>query len=161
MTTAAPVRGRGPAAPAPTADVARSVARSKVMAIRFVAHLSALSPARRAELAARLRDAERADAAAARDAARADVRAAAVDPTVVGRDVDVRPFLAALAQLTRDAVGDAADGDSVGGDTLLARWADDVVRALLVHTHPAYRADFQYLYAPFAPDIGFDRLLLG
>lgn len=126
-----------------------ALARSKVMAIRFVAHLSALSAARRAGLAARLRDAER---AAPSDTVRAEVRAAAVDPDVVGRDVDVRPFLASLAELTREA----AEGDGV-----LSSWADDVIRALLVHTHPAYRADFHRLYAPFAADIGFDRLLLG
>ena len=137
----------------PTRSVAAlDLARSKVMAIRFVAQLSALSPARRAGLATRLRDA---DPAGATDAARAEVHAAAVDPTVVGDDV--APFLASLAQLTRDAV--VSDPAGVGRG--LASKADDVVHALLVHTHPAYRADFHRLYAPFAADIGFDRLLLG
>ncbi len=106
-------------------------------------------PARREGLAARLREAERADAS---DAVRSEVQAAVVAPDAVGRDVDVRPFLASLAELTRDAVG---------GDLILASRADDVVRALLVHTRPAYQADFYRLYAPFAADIGFECLLLG
>lgn len=142
-------RVREAATPSAAGDVARAVARSKVMAIRFVAHLSALPPARREGLAARLREAERADAS---DAVRSEVQAAVVDPDVVGRDVDVRPFLASLAELTRDAVG---------VDSILVSRADNVVRALLVHTRPAYQADFYRLYAPFAADIGFERLLLG
>lgn len=153
MTAVATGRGRLLGATTRSA-AARDLARSKVMAIRFVAHLSALGPARRLGLATRLREAERERATAA---ARAEVHAAAVDPTVVGSDVDVVPFLASLALLTRDAVG----GGGSDAEATLASSADDVVRALLIHTHPAYEADFQRLYAPFAADIGFDRLLLG
>lgn len=153
MTATLTTPGRRPGATTRSAAAA-DLARSKVMALRFVAHLSALGPARRLGLATRLREAERDSANAT---ARAEVQAAAVDPDVVGSATDLAPFLGSLAQLTRDAVA----SDAAGAGATLASGADDVVRALLVHTHPAYRADFHRLYAPFAADIGFDRLLLG
>ncbi|HEY0778542.1 MAG TPA: hypothetical protein VGD56_11310 [Gemmatirosa sp.] len=135
-------------------DATADLARSKVMALRFVAQLGAIGTARRAALARRLRDA---DLAAPSDDAGAAVRAAVRDPEVIHPAVEVTPFLTALAQLTRDTVG--SDGAAVAD--ALARRADDVVRALLVHSDPALRTAFDRLYAPFEPDIGFDRLLLG